>query len=142
MQLALDLSLPAESRLLAAARAVLAVCLREFGAPAGVVDDVILATDEACTNVLRHAYPEGRANNYVLRADLQQERIQIEVVDEGVGFDLMAKPPPRDDDGHLAPSGRGFEVMCRLMTSVEIESPTPTGGTRLRLVRLLPPVGE
>jgi len=142
MRLALDLSLPADTRLLAATRKLLAVYLTEFGAPPGIVDDVILAMDEACTNVLTHAYPDGGDANYVLRADLQRDKVLIEVVDEGVGFDLMSRPAPRDEDAHMAGSGRGLEVMRRLMTTVEVESPTPTGGTRLRLVRLLPPVTD
>jgi anti-sigma regulatory factor (Ser/Thr protein kinase) len=147
MALALDLSLPADSKLLAATRKVVTVYLREFGAPAGIVDEVILAMDEACTNVLQHAYPGGadgerHGSTYVLRADLQKEKILIEVVDEGIGFDIMAKPPAYDDDGQMAASGRGLEVMRRLMTTVEVESPTPSGGTRLRLVRLLPPLRE
>lgn len=139
MRLALDLILPADTRLLAATRRVLALYLREFGTPNEIIDDVILAMDEACSNVLVHAFPAEYAAmaTYRLCADLGPERIQIEVCDEGVGFDVMAKPPPRDADAHLSASGRGLEVMRRLMTTVEIESPTATGGTRLRLVRKL-----
>jgi anti-sigma regulatory factor (Ser/Thr protein kinase) len=142
MRLALDLSLPADTSLLGATRKVLAVYLQEFGTPKGIVDDVILAMDEACTNVIRHAYPDGGGDTFVLRADLHQDKILIEVIDDGVGFDLMARPAPSDADPHMAVSGRGLEVMRRLMTSVEVESPTPSGGTRLRLVRLLRPVSE
>jgi anti-sigma regulatory factor (Ser/Thr protein kinase) len=145
VRLALDLSLPADIELLAATRRVLAVCLEEFGAPDEVVYDVILAIDEACTNVVRHAYPQGHDGSYLLRADLQREKILIEVVDDGVGFDIMEKPrhPPETCDvGKLAVSGRGMDVMRRLMTTVEVESPTPTGGTRLRMTRLLPPLSE
>ncbi len=146
MRLALDLSLPAESRLLAATRKVLALYLREFGTPEDIVDDVILAVDEACTNVLQHAYPQGPDldSYYLLRADLQQDRILIEVVDEGIGFDIMAKPAVRHEDGdpRNAASGRGLEVMRHLMTTVEVESPTPAGGTRLRMIRQLPRAGN
>jgi serine/threonine-protein kinase RsbW len=143
MRLALDLSLPADTRLLGATRKVLTVYLQEFGTPTTVVDDVILAIDEACTNVLQHAYPESDTGTYQLRAHLEREKIQIEVVDEGIGFDVMAKPASlRDYDGHMAASGRGLEVMRRLMTTVEVESPTENGGTRLRLVRLFPPVSD
>jgi anti-sigma regulatory factor (Ser/Thr protein kinase) len=143
MRLALNLRLPADTRLLGATRKILAVYLEEFGASTAVVDDVILAMDEACSNVLQHAYPEGQVdNNFLLRADLQPDHILIEVVDEGVGFDIMAKRPVPNEDGYLASSGRGLDVMRRLMTTVEVESPTPGGGTRLRLVRQLPPLGE
>lgn len=141
MRVALDMSLPADTRLLATTRKVLALYLDGFGAPSEVVDDVILAMDEACSNVVQHAFPDGIGDNYRLRADLQPEQILIEVLDDGVGFDVMAKPSPRYD-GRLASTGRGLEVMRRLMTSVEVESPTATGGTRLRLVRKLPPSAE
>jgi sigma-B regulation protein RsbU (phosphoserine phosphatase) len=142
VRLALDLTLPADTRLVGATRQALGVYLREFGAPTEVVDDVILAMDEACSNVLRHAYPQGHDNNLLLRADLQPGRILIEVVDDGVGFDIMTSRPRLVDEGQPMPSGRGLDVMRRLMTTVEVESPTPTGGTRLRLVRLLPPSRE
>lgn len=137
MRLILDLTLPVESRLMAATRRILALYLTEFGTAPHVVDEVILAMDEACANVVLHAYPEGYEGHYLVHADLEQDRILIEVVDEGTGFDIMGKLPPRDEDAHLAPSGRGLEVMRRLMTTVEVESPTAAGGTRLRLTRLL-----
>jgi anti-sigma regulatory factor (Ser/Thr protein kinase) len=162
MRLSLNLSLPADTELLGATRRVLAVYLHEFGTPAGIVDDVILAIDEACSNVIQHAYPHGHDGGCLLRADLQREKILIEVVDDGVGFDILDRPRHPCDAhtseseseyegvgvdegvgvGPLASSGRGMDVMRRLMTTVEVESPTPTGGTRLRLVRLLPPLGE
>jgi anti-sigma regulatory factor (Ser/Thr protein kinase) len=145
VRLALDLNLPADARLLGPTRKALGAYIREFGAPSEIVDDVILAVDEACSNVMQHAYPPGRDNNFLLRAELQKERIVIEVVDDGVGFDgfdLVTRRPGGDDDEPLAPRGRGLEVMRRLMTTVEVESPTATGGTRLRLVRLLPSSGE
>ncbi len=142
MQLALDLSLPADKKLLAVTRQVVRLYLREFGMPGDVIDDVVLAMDEACSNVVEHAFPERADNNYRLRADLRAGKILIEVLDDGIGFDAMAKPRSRPDEGSLATGGRGLEVMRRLMTTVEVESPTATGGTRLRLVRVLPPTGH
>jgi anti-sigma regulatory factor (Ser/Thr protein kinase) len=144
VRLALDLNLPADSRMLAATRKVLALYLQEIGTTGEIIDDVILAVDEACTNVLVHAFPGSVVDrpNYRLCADFRSDRIEIEVADNGTGFDLMAKPWPRDEDAHMASGGRGLEVMRRLMTSVEVESPTATGGTRLRLVRTLPPIAD
>jgi sigma-B regulation protein RsbU (phosphoserine phosphatase) len=135
VRLALDLNLPAETRLLAATRRALAVYLSAFGTPDDIVDDVILAVDEACSNVLTHAFPRGQPGNYMLRADLRPEVIMIEVVDEGMGFDPMA----RRSAELLGIGGRGLDVMRRLMTTVEVESPTPAGGTRLRMCRQIPP---
>jgi len=141
MRLALDLNLPADSRLLGATRSAVQTYLLELGTPLSIVQDVVLAMDEACANVLQHAYPDGGDVTYVVRAGLDPEQILIEVVDDGVGFDMMAPPRGPDVEGLLAPGGRGLELMRRLMTTVEVESPTATGGTRLRLVRRLPPTG-
>jgi anti-sigma regulatory factor (Ser/Thr protein kinase) len=137
MRLALDLSLPAETRFIGATRRALTLYLYEFGAPAEIVDDIVLALDEACSNVLQHAFPDGQGGHYALRAELRPEEVLIEVVDRGVGFN----PMERRHGDLMDLSGRGFEVMRRLMTSVEVESPTATGGTRLRMSRHIPPVG-
>jgi anti-sigma regulatory factor (Ser/Thr protein kinase) len=140
MRLAIELDLPAEAGFLAATRKVLQVYMQLFAASAEIVDDVILAMDEACSNVLKHAFPGDRPGSYLLKADLRPEEVLIEVVDEGVGFDVMAKPS-RAAEGGMDVSGRGLEVMRRLMTTVEVESPTSTGGTRLRMIRRLPATG-
>ena len=146
MRLSLDLSLPADTRLLAATRGTLRIYLRDFGAPREVMDDVVLAVDEACTNVLQHAYPDGAVEeNFRLHVDLQGDRIVIEVLDDGIGFDgfgYMTRSRRPGESEELASSGRGIDVMRRLMTTVEVESPTDTGGTRLRLIRQLPTPGD
>ncbi len=138
MRLAFDLNLPAETRFLSATRRAMSVYMAEFGAPDDIIDDVILALDEACSNVVRHAFPPGRPGSYLLRAELRPGEVQIEVVDQGVGFDPMTYR-----SGELLdPHGRGLEVMRRLMTTVEVESPTVSGGTRLRMSRQIPPIGD
>lgn len=142
MRLELNLRLPVASRWLAATRRTLTLYLAELGMPKSVVDDVILAMDEACANVLLHAFPEGYEGDYILRADLDQDRILIEVIDDGIGFDQMSRPPAQDEDAKLASGGRGMDVMRRLMTTVEVESPTEAGGTHLRLTRVFSGTSE
>jgi len=135
MHVNLTLSLPAHERLLRATRQAVAGYLRACDVGDEVVEDVVLAVDEACSNVLRHAFPGSAAlGTYELRADLRPGEIAIEVIDRGVGFDPMAK----GSGGLLQLSGRGMEIMRRLMTSVEVESISPGGGTRLLMRRHLP----
>jgi serine/threonine-protein kinase RsbW len=132
MHLTLSLKLPTDERLLPTTRRFIACYLQAVGLPGEVTDDVILAMDEACSNVVKHAFPEG-PGSYELRADLRPEEVVIEVEDDGVGFD------PMNDRGGgvLALAGRGLQIMRRLMTSVEVESPTASGGTRLSMRRRL-----
>jgi serine/threonine-protein kinase RsbW len=126
------LTLPSDDRLLPTTRHFIAGYLTDLGTPDDVADDVILALDEACSNVVKHAFPTG-GGSYLLRADLRPEEVVIEVEDDGVGFDAMASK----GSGVLALAGRGLEMMRRLMTSVDVESPTPNGGTRLSMRRHL-----
>jgi serine/threonine-protein kinase RsbW len=133
MHLRLSLSLPAEERLVPAARSAIATFLRAAGVGADTVDDVVLALDEACSNVLQHAFPSGFPGSYELRADFRPEEVVIEVADEGVGFDAMDWRSSAPGDV----AGRGLDIMRRVMTSVEVESPRQGGGTRLRLCKRL-----
>jgi anti-sigma regulatory factor (Ser/Thr protein kinase) len=95
------------------------------------VDDVILAVDEACSNVIRHAFPGG-TGSYVLRAHIDDATIDLEIEDNGVGVDVGTIDLHAPVDWE-ATSGRGLSMIRQLMTSVEIESSTPPGGTRLRM---------
>ena len=138
MHLLLALNLPAEERLVPAARRAMAGFLLAAGVAPDTVDDVVLALDEACSNVLQHAFPSGNPGSYELRADFRPEEVVIEVADHGVGFDAMGWRSATTLD--LA--GRGLDIMRRVMTSVEVESPRQQGGTRLRLRKRLVAVHE
>jgi serine/threonine-protein kinase RsbW len=133
MHVQLALSLPAEDRLVPATRSAVAGFLLAAGVAGDLVDDVVLALDEACTNVLQHAFPEGGPASYELLAELRPGEVVIEVADHGVGFD----PMDRRSAGPLDLNGRGLDIMRRVMTSVDVESPRPGGGTRLRLRKRL-----
>ena len=127
------MSLPADERLLRATRRAMAAYLEEFVASADTIDDVVLALNEACTNVLQHAFPRMNTGTLRLRADLSPDEVVVEVVDDGIGFDAM-----RYQAGDLfAVFGRGLELVRRLMTTVEVESPRPDGGTRLLMRKAL-----
>src|SRR6476469_4413366 len=54
-----------------------------------VLGDLKLALTEACTNSVRHAYA-GREGMVEILYELHDDKLVIEVVDEGEGFD----PPP------------------------------------------------
>jgi len=132
MHLTLSLKLPTDEGLLPATRRSIACYMQAVGLAGDVTEEVILAMDEACTNVVKHAFPQGRGS-YELRADLRPEEVVIEVEDDGIGFDPMVDR----GGGVLALAGRGLQIIRRLMTSVEVESPTASGGTRLSMRRRL-----
>lgn len=70
-------------------RRAMRVYLAQAGAPQDESADVILALDEACANVIRHAFPGG-CGRIRLRADVVDGRADLRVEDDGVGFDAGA----------------------------------------------------
>ncbi|MEO7836758.1 MAG: ATP-binding protein [Acidimicrobiales bacterium] len=132
----LELELPADARLLATTRRTLSGYLADVGADADECADVVLALDEACVNVIRHAFPPGARGSIRVRVEVEDAAVTIEVEDDGSGFDpgevYLRKPGPD------AVSGRGLHIIGALMTSVRLQSPTESGGTRLRMQRQFP----
>lgn len=131
MRLVLQLHIPADARMLPKTRQAVAGYLEETAPSAEVVDDVVLALDEACANVIRHAFPKGVEGSIKLLAEIEDDAVTVLVEDDGVGFD----PFRIDLRGQLDDtSGRGLHLIRMLMTSVDVESPTGEDGTGTRLL--------
>lgn len=119
----LDLTFPAEASALASVRRALRQWLGELGASPEEVHDLVLACDEAATNVLEHAYGPGDGLLEV-EATKRAERVSVTVRDFG-GW-----RSPRGNE-----RGRGFLLMHALVDEVEVvRSPS---GTEVRLHREL-----
>ncbi|HUQ39187.1 MAG TPA: ATP-binding protein [Acidimicrobiales bacterium] len=135
MRLVMQLDLPADARLLPRTRRAIAGYLEEMGGGPEDIDDVVLALDEACANVIRHALPSQPQANFQLSAQVDDDEIIVEVTDAGCGFPVDAVTGQPDDPEST--SGRGLRMIRHLMTTVEVESPTAEGGTRLRMRKRL-----
>lgn len=132
MRLVVDLTLPTEVRLIARTRRIFRDYMEELGVDRDDAHDVVLALDEACTNVIRHAFPSGE-ECFRLQAQLSDGEVVVVVEDEGVGLpseDLVVAPRPADLD---ATSGRGMQIIRELMTTVEVETAPKRQGTRLEM---------
>src|SRR5688500_18632926 len=135
MRLVLQLEIPADARLLPRTRRAVAGFVEEATGETEAVDDVILALDEACANVVRHAFPGGVQGTIRLLAEIHDDSVTVFVEDDGVGFDPFRV---HLRGGLEAVSGRGLHLIRMLMTEVDVESPTERGsGTRLRMHKRL-----
>lgn len=135
MHLCLDVTLPATHEFVRATRKTVTGYLQEAGVDPESASDLVLAVGEACANVVQHAFPEG-SGTFRLILDLRPGEVVVEVTDAGVGFEPFEEAIR--PFGRLAVSGRGIEIMRRLVSAVEVQSPTPLGGTRVRLHQQLP----
>ena len=137
MRFVVDLTLPTDARLISQTRRTVAGFLEQMGVASDVVDDVVLALDEACTNVMRHAF-DGDVDLFRLSAELGDDEIVVVVEDEGVGLSPSMLREPLGATSPTATSGRGLQMIRSLMTDVALESAPLRQGTRLEMRRLLP----
>ena len=135
MQFALQVALPLNTRLLPKTRQAVAGYLEEVAMTEDTLHDVILALDEACTNVIRHAFPGTTDGEYQVSAIVEGGEIRITVEDHGVGFD-----PARLDEDWVEPeatSGRGLSIIQSVMSSVDVSKAEDDTGTRLVMCKKL-----
>jgi anti-anti-sigma factor len=114
------LDMPADINLLAAARNFVTAVLREHGVPNEIINDVELATDEAVTNVVEHAYQYDARRNLGLELLLEKSQLTVLIRDTGEEF-VPSSAPLVDLDQHIAErrtGGLGVHLMHQLMDSV------------------------
>ena len=107
--------------------------LEHFQADAGTLYKVQLAVDEACTNVINYAYPDG-PGPIRLKVDLNGDDLLITIRDNGKSFDPSSIPPP-DVNADLEDrkvGGLGIYFMYKLMDDVKY-SFDPADGNKLTL---------
>jgi serine/threonine-protein kinase RsbW len=109
--------MPAKPGSLVLARQVATGLASVAGMSEECVGDVRVAVTEACTNVVRHAYPDGPPGPMTLSAWTGDGRLMIAVRDEGVGF---------CDDGRRA-SGVGLVTIAALAAEVGVRSSDGAG---------------
>lgn len=141
MRLVVDLTLPSEARLISRTRHVFSGYLEALGASREAVSDVILAVDEACTNVVRHAFDGTHTADdrpcFRLQAELTDKEVTVIIEDDGVGLPPHAVNHRPLAESPEATSGRGLQIIHELMTSVDIETAPARQGTRLEMRRAL-----
>ncbi len=89
-----------------------------------------LCMEEAIVNAFRHGNRGAPGKVVQFRCDINHERAEFEVRDEGEGFDPSGVPDPTADENLEIPSGRGLMLMRAYMSEVEHVPP----GNALRMV--------
>jgi len=93
-----------------------------------------VAVREAITNAMVHGNKEDEAKTVELTLNCLGRELEIEVRDQGEGFDPTSIPDPTDPANILKTSGRGIFLMRTFMDEVQW-SMRPEGGTTVRMTK-------
>ena len=129
------LTIPAKPEYITLSRLALAGLSRVRPLPDETLADLKLALTEACSNSVRHAY-DGHGGHVDIRFELQDDRLIVEVADDGSGFVPAGEVEPVDGD-ELSEGGLGIAIIRSIADEVEIGDGPGGRGSRLRFVKLL-----
>jgi serine/threonine-protein kinase RsbW len=134
---AIRLTIPAKAEYITLSRLALTGIARLRPEPLRqeVLGDLKLALTEACTNSVRHAYAGGDGMVEILY-ELHDDKLVIEVLDEGEGFVPPTEPSTALVDEELSEGGLGIAIIEALADEFEIRE-RAEGGSFLRFVKHL-----
>ena len=125
-----EIRVASDTRWLALIRRVTDEFCQQAGIEAQERHAVILAVDEAASNVIRHAYKGDPAQELALTWRSIQGGIEIEIRDQGEPFDPREKTIPPPDE--LRVSGRGLFLMRTIMDQIDYRREGSTNLVRMR----------
>lgn len=117
-------------------RATLRHVLAEVDCDKGVIDDLVLAVDEACQNVIRHAYRGQPGGEIRVVLSHRTDQLVVMLSDDAPASPVDALSRGRDLD-ELAPGGLGTHFMRAVMDEVSLLSSPCGRGNCLRMVKRL-----
>jgi serine/threonine-protein kinase RsbW len=128
------LTIPAKAEYITLCRLALTGLARVRPFAEETLADLKLALTEACSNSIRHAYSSDEDGHVQIAYELAHDRIAIEVVDDGEGFD----PAMHDAGGdELSEGGLGIAIIRSIADEFDLASSPGSRGSRLRFVKVL-----
>jgi serine/threonine-protein kinase RsbW len=127
------LSIPGKTENLEAIRGFVAGVARNAGFGEDDVNKIELAVDEACSNVIEHAYSPDETKDIGIAVAIDRLKMTVTVTDHGRSFHFDGVPLP-DMKQYLAElrvGGLGIYLMKMLMDEVEYRSESGRNEVRM-----------
>lgn len=91
-----------------------------------------LAYEEAIVNAIRHGNKCDANKTVLIEMECSDERVTIQITDQGKGFNPSDVPDPRQDDLLEVPGGRGVLLISEIMSEVTYNET----GNQIRMVKI------
>lgn len=131
----LQLRFPARPDRLKLVRATVSESAKLCGCDSYAALDIVIAVDEACQNVIRHAYKEDPNGEIELEIRRGDGVLTLLLRDWAEPVDVANIRPRELDD--IRPGGLGTHFIQEVMDEIEWLSPPSEGGNLLRMVKRL-----
>ncbi len=94
---------------------------RQFGFSEEDVANIVLAVDEACTNIIKHAYQYAPDKEISIAIHRNNGTFEVKIKDRGKSFnpDVLRAPDLKRNLSHHRRGGLGVYLMRKLMDKVE-----------------------
>jgi serine/threonine-protein kinase RsbW len=96
-----------------------------------------VAVRESVVNAMKHGNRQDETKRVHLQFTIHDRALEVEVKDEGRGFDPATVPDPLAPENLLKAYGRGIFFMRQFMDEVSHSFP-PKGGTIVRMLKRVP----
>ena len=116
---------------------VLAQCCAVVGFDEEAVHYMSVAVRESVVNAIKHGNRQDESKRVRVQFTIHDRALEIQVGDEGKGFDLASIADPLAPENLLKAYGRGIFFMRQFMDEVTHAFPAK-GGTVVRMLKRLP----
>ena len=116
---------------------VLAQCCALVGFDDEAVHYMSVAVRESVVNAIKHGNKQDEAKRVHLQFTIHDRALEVQVRDQGLGFDPTGVPDPLAPENLLKAYGRGIFFMRQFMDEVSHSFPA-RGGTVVRMLKRVP----
>jgi serine/threonine-protein kinase RsbW len=123
---------------LSAIRDFVKLAAEDFNIQKDIAGKIVLAVDEACTNVVKHAYQYSPDGDITIKLGIENDRFVISITDNGRTFDpeLVPDPDIRKYHKERKIGGLGMFLMKKLMDEVTYKT-LPNNRNQVVLVKYI-----
>ena len=93
-----------------------------YGIDKDIYGNLLIATMEAANNAITHGNKLEENKKVELEFVIDEEKVLLTVIDEGIGFNFQNLPDPTLPENIENMSGRGVFLMTRLSDAIEFEN--------------------
>jgi anti-sigma regulatory factor (Ser/Thr protein kinase) len=127
------ITIPSHPKYLSVVRDVSVRMSQLHGLPAAEAEDIRLAVDEACSNVIKHAYEGDTGKRIVVRFRIAREKLEVMIEDNGKVHPECMEGRSLED---VRPGGLGVHLIRRAFDVVAFDEKKKKGN-RLILTRYI-----